>query len=299
MLKFVGGEGVNWQSTQRGSAERLKFVGGEEGEGRGVDRQSTHRGSAERLKFVGGEGGWSTVNLGSHFATLQSLPLGVLIPVGGGWLTVNLGRICEDLKRICKNCWLGGVNWQPKHSAVIPAKFQMTPHSPGSTLFVDPLLSLWILPKLTVNWLPPTSPRSTLPEVILAKLQSDFPSWLSINPPPSPATNFNLSADPELTVKQPPLPSPPLPPHLQISTSLQILFELTVNWTPLPFLLTYKFQPLCRSSLSWLLIDPLCVDLGTINRFWTKFFTFQLNRMPFFTEDSPIGNVQWGRRKSK
>ena len=27
------------------------------GRGRGVDRQSTQRGSAERLKFVGGEGG--------------------------------------------------------------------------------------------------------------------------------------------------------------------------------------------------------------------------------------------------
>ena len=35
-----GRGGVNQQSTQRGSAERLKFVGGEGGEGRGsIDSQ--------------------------------------------------------------------------------------------------------------------------------------------------------------------------------------------------------------------------------------------------------------------
>ena len=82
-MKFVGGgggEGVNQQSTQRESAEKLKFVGGEGGElecrstvktkricreveiyrwggrGRWVNQQSTQRGSAEKLKFVGGEG---------------------------------------------------------------------------------------------------------------------------------------------------------------------------------------------------------------------------------------------------
>ena len=58
---------------------------GREGRGGGsIDSQL--REDLERLKFVGGEGGgWegqSTVNLGSDFATLQGLPLGVLI-LGG------------------------------------------------------------------------------------------------------------------------------------------------------------------------------------------------------------------------
>ena len=59
----------------------------------------------------------------------------------------------------------------------------------------------------------------------------------------------------KLTVDQPSFP--PLPPHLQISTSLQILWvDCRLTPHPLPSLPTYKFQPLCRSSLSWLSIDP-------------------------------------------
>ena len=49
---------------------------------------------------------------------------------------------------------------------------------------------------------------------------------------------------------------PPLPPHLQISTSLQILSELTVDWPPpSPPSPPTNFN-LCRSYLSWLSIDP-------------------------------------------
>ena len=74
-------------------------------------------------------------------------------------------------------------------------------------------------------------PLCSLPSYKFQPLCRSFSSWLSIEPPSTP--------------------------QLQISTSLQILPNLTVDHPlPLPSLPTYKFQPLCRSFPSWLSIDP-------------------------------------------
>ena len=106
------GGGVDRQSSQRGSAERLKFVGGEGGEGRGVNWQSTRRGSAERLKFVGGEGGeggQSAFNSERICREVEICRLGGR----GGQLTVNFGRICKHFGRITsENLDSGGINRQ-------------------------------------------------------------------------------------------------------------------------------------------------------------------------------------------
>ena len=103
-------------------------------------------------------------------------------------------------------------------------------------------------------------------------------SKLTVDWSPSPPTNFKLSAD-HLYIDL----IDPLPPHLHISTSLQILSELTVDWPPsLPTTnfylpadvhygyitvpdklalhpLTSKFSTPCHPS-SMLIIDPFCVN---------------------------------------
>ena len=110
--------GGDRQSSQRRSAERLKFVGGEGGEGRGEsDRQSRQRRSAERLKFVGGEGLTGRRSGGerevgevdqqsSQRRSAERLKFTSRWggrggeTMEGGQSMVNLERICEDFGRI-------------------------------------------------------------------------------------------------------------------------------------------------------------------------------------------------------
>ena len=197
----------------------------------GTNQQSTWEGSAKTSAYFGvyccnvDPGGWSiNSQLQSLQKSLQILP------------RINIVRSTVNSKVCGSRC------------RSFPSWLSIDP--PGSTLSEVILPSFWslcgFLPKLIVNW-PPS--------------------------PPSPPTNFNLSADPfwvdcqstplpssSLLLPSPPFPSLPLPSHLQISTSLQILSELTVDQplpSPLhPSLPTYQFKPLCRSFLSWLSIDP-------------------------------------------
>ena len=90
-----GGGGVDWQSSQRRSAERLKFVGGEGGEGRegGWSTVKSERICREvEICRCGGMGGgvdrWSTWK--GSVKTLQGLPLTTLI-LGGGSIDGQLG----------------------------------------------------------------------------------------------------------------------------------------------------------------------------------------------------------------
>ena len=132
---------------------------------------------------------------------------------------------------------------------------------PSITNFMDPFfLSLH---RSFLSWLLIDPPSINNFCGSFLRLCRSFLSWLSINPLPSlPTYKFQPLCRSSLSWLS--INPPPLPPHLQISTSLQILSELTVN-------------------------QPPHVDQGTINRFWAKFFTFQPNHMPCFTEDIPIG----------
>ena len=192
------------------------------------------------------------------------------------------------------------VNWLlPPQGSTLSEVILLSLHrSFPSWLSIDPK-PLQILPGWTIDHHPPGLNNFGRFSLSLHRssisLHRSFPSGLLIDPTPinilrgNPSKIFVDPSQVDCQSTPTPLLSPPLP-HLQISTSLQILPKLTVNqppspplppspptnfnlsadplWvdcqsTPLPSLPTYKFQPLCRSSLSWLLIDSLLPSLPT------------------------------------